>query len=99
MHESHHSRGTRIQSVLLDNLYKMRIVFDKEKADKLSKEDAALIEEIADHISAIKSNVDDMVDARKTANKLEDARDKAVAYTTRWRSTSMSSATMWINWN
>ena len=72
--------ATEYQSVLLDNLYKMRVVFDKEKADKLSREDAALIEEIADHISAIKTNVDDMVEARKSANKLEDAREKAIAY-------------------
>jgi glutamine synthetase len=72
--------ATEYQSMLLDNLYKMRAVFDKEKADKLSKEDAALIEEIACHISAIKSNVDDMVEARKAANKLEDAREKAIAY-------------------
>lgn len=72
--------ATQYQSLLLDNLYKMRAVFDKAKADKLSKEDAALIEEIAEHISAIKTNVDDMVNARKAANKLEDAREKAVAY-------------------
>ncbi len=72
--------ATEYQSMLLDNIYKMHAVFDKEKADRLSKEDAALIEAIADHISAIKTNVDDMVEARKTANKLEDAREKAVAY-------------------
>lgn len=72
--------ATEYQSMLLDNIYKMHAVFDKEKADKLSKEDAALIEAIADHISAIKTNVDDMVEARKAANKLEDAREKAVAY-------------------
>ena len=72
--------ATEYQSMLLDNIYKMHAVFDKEKADRLSKEDAALIEEIADHISAIKTNVDDMVEARKAANKLEDAREKAVAY-------------------
>ena len=72
--------ATEYQSMLLDNIYKMHAVFDKEKADRLSKEDAALIEEIADHISAIKTNVDDMVDARKTANKLEDGEEKAVAY-------------------
>ncbi|HPD87198.1 MAG TPA: glutamine synthetase III, partial [Proteiniphilum sp.] len=72
--------ATEYQSMLLDNLFKMRAVFDKEKADYLSREDAALIEEIAAHISAIKTNVDDMVDARKAANKLEDAREKAVAY-------------------
>ncbi|MEA5046468.1 MAG: glutamine synthetase III, partial [Petrimonas sp.] len=72
--------ATQYQSMLLDNLYKMRMVFDKERAARLSKEDAALIEEIATHISAIKTNVDDMVDARKSANKLEDAREKAIAY-------------------
>ena len=72
--------ATEYQSMLLDNIYKMHAVFDKEKANKLSKEDAALIEEIADHISAIKTNVDNMVDARKSANKLEDAQEKAIAY-------------------
>jgi len=72
--------ATQYQSLLLDNLYKMRMVFDKEKADRLSREDAALIEEIATHISAIKTNVDDMVEARKRANKIEDARSKAIAY-------------------
>ena len=60
--------ATQYQSMLLDNLYKMRVVFDKEKATRLSREDAALIEEIATHISAIKTNVDDMIEARKSAN-------------------------------
>lgn len=72
--------ATEYQSMLLDNLYKMHAVFDKEKAARLSKEDAALIEEIADHISTIKTNVDNMVEERKKANKLEDSRDKAIAY-------------------
>lgn len=72
--------ATEYQSILLDNLYKMRKVFDKTKAEKLSKEDAELIEEIADHISAIKLNVDDMVEARKLANKIEDTREKAISY-------------------
>ena len=39
-----------------------------------------MIEEIAEHISAIKLNVDDMVEARKLANKIEDTRDKAISY-------------------
>ncbi|HBK41592.1 MAG TPA: glutamine synthetase type III, partial [Porphyromonadaceae bacterium] len=39
--------ATQYQSMLLDNLYKMRVVFDEEKATRLSREDAALIEEIA----------------------------------------------------
>lgn len=72
--------ATEYQSLLLDNLFKMRAVFEKEKADKLIKEDAALIEEIAEHISAIKTNVDNMVESRKLANRIEEAREKAIAY-------------------
>ena len=72
--------ATEYQSMLLDNLYKMKMVFNGEKAEKMSREDASLIEEIADHISAINKNVYEMVEARKAANKLSDARDKAVAY-------------------
>ena len=72
--------ATEYQSMLLDNLYKMKMVFDGEKAEKMSKEDAALIEEIAEHISAINRNVYEMVDARKAANKLTDSREKAIAY-------------------
>lgn len=74
------SVATQYQSVLLDNLHKMRAVFDEKKAQKLSKEDASLIEEIAEHISAIKTNVDAMVEDRKVANKIDDAREKAIAY-------------------
>ena len=72
--------ATRYQSVLLDNICKMKTVFEKEKADELSKEDTSLIEEIATHIAAIKKNVDEMVAARKIANKIEDTLEKAIAY-------------------
>ncbi len=72
--------ATRYQSVLLDNICKMKTVFDKEKADELAKEDTSLIEEIATHIAAIKKNVDEMVAARKVANKIEDTREKAIVY-------------------
>ncbi|MCW1734299.1 glutamine synthetase III [Anaerorudis cellulosivorans] len=72
--------ATQYQSVLLDNICKMKTVFNETKAAELSKEDASLIEEIATHIAAIKKNVDDMVEARKVANKIEDAREKAIAY-------------------
>ena len=72
--------ATEYQTMLLDNLYKMKIVFDEEKAEKMSKEDAALIEEIAEHISGINRKVYEMVEARKSANKLTDSREKAIAY-------------------
>ena len=72
--------ATEYQTMLLDNLYKMKTVFEGEKAEKMSKEDAALIENIAEHISAINKNVNEMVEARKTANRLTDARERAIAY-------------------
>ena len=51
-----------------------------EKAKKSAALDMALIKEIAEHISVIKNNVDDMVEARKVANKIEDEDEKAIAY-------------------
>lgn len=68
------------QALLLDNIYKMRTVFDIEKAERLSKDDAILVEGIAEHILSIKQNVTEMVDARRNANKIEDVRERAVAY-------------------
>lgn len=68
------------QALLLDNIYKMRSVFDADKAEMLSRDDVQLVEDIAEHIMCIKQNVSDMVDARRKANKIEDVREKAVAY-------------------
>ena len=72
--------ATEYQSVLLDNIYKMHAVFSKEKAEKLARQDSVLVEEIAEHIASIKTNVDEMVEARRKANRLESAQEKAVAY-------------------
>ncbi len=56
--------ATRYQSALLENLYKMKMVFEDSMAATMSKEDASLIEEIATHISVIKRDVVAMVEAR-----------------------------------
>jgi glutamine synthetase len=72
--------ATRYQSMLLDNVYKMTQVYDKAKAEKLSAHDTAIIEEISERISVIKAKVEEMVEARKVANKIENEREKAVAY-------------------
>jgi len=40
----------------------------------------SIISQIANHVNFIKSNVEQMVDERKKANIIEDARDKAIAY-------------------
>jgi glutamine synthetase len=72
--------ATKYQSALLDNVYKIYQVYDKEKAVKLSAHDTAIIEEISERIFVIKSKVEAMVDARKVANKIEDERTKAIEY-------------------
>ena len=72
--------ATRYQSVLLDNVYKTKAVFSAEKAEKISALDVALIEEIAEHVSFIKNNVQNMVNERKVANKIEGEKAKSIAY-------------------
>ena len=72
--------ATKYQTLLLDNVYKLRGVFDEKEADELNKDDIASIVEIAKHISAIKTNVYAMVEARKVANKIEQEREKAIEY-------------------
>jgi glutamine synthetase len=72
--------ATRYQSTLLDNVYKIFQVYDKEKAAKLSAHDTGSIEEISERISIIKSKTEELVEARKIVNKIDDERAKAVAY-------------------
>lgn len=68
------------QTRLIDNVFKMKSLFDKEEAEKLSAENMAIIREISERTAYIKEHVDAMVDARKVANKIADEREKAVAY-------------------
>ncbi len=72
--------ATRYQSMLLDNVFKIKSVYDAAKEKELSAMDREIIEEIAEHVSVIKSKVDEMVEARKVANKIEHERAKAIAY-------------------
>ena len=72
--------ATRYQSQLLKNVGNMAAVFSAEKAQKLSARNIQLIEEIAERTSMIEKQVDELVNARKLANKIEDEHDKAIAY-------------------
>ncbi len=72
--------ATRYQSLLLDNVYKVTKIYDKEKAEKLSAQDSAIIEKLADLIDKIEVNVQKMVEARKVANRITSEREKAIAY-------------------
>ncbi len=72
--------ATKYQSTLIDNVYKMHEIFPKEKADKLTVRNLELIEAIATHTALIKEHVDNMIEARKVANRISDEREKAIAY-------------------
>ena len=72
--------ATRYQSQLLSNVEDMRAVFPTEKADTLSARNLKLIEEIATRTAAIETGVEELVAARKVANKIEDEHAKAIAY-------------------
>ena len=72
--------AVRYQSLLLDNVFKIQQLFKGAKADTISAQDLANIEKISDHVSAIKSGVEAMVNARKHANRLDTERAKAIAY-------------------
>lgn len=68
------------QNRLIENVRGLREVLAPEKAKKATVVQVKLIEEICEHIATIVTMVDDMIEARKKANNLEDARDKAIAY-------------------
>ncbi|MDE6514393.1 MAG: glutamine synthetase type III, partial [Muribaculaceae bacterium] len=72
--------ATRYQSVLLDNLYKIKQIFPAEKCEAISAQDMAAIERISTHIAIIRKEVDEMIEARKVANRIETEREKALAY-------------------
>ena len=72
--------ATRYQSALLHNVEDMAAIFPIDKADKLSARNIKLIEEIAERTTAIEKGVEELVEARKKANKLEDEHQKAIAY-------------------
>ena len=72
--------ATHYQSKLLKNVENMRGIFPPEKADKLSARNIKLIEEIADRTAVIEKGVEELVAARKVANKIENEHLKAIAY-------------------
>ena len=71
---------TRYQSMLIDNVHKVKDIFPADKADAISKENIIIIEKISKHESYIIEKVDAMIEARKVANRIASEREKAIAY-------------------
>jgi glutamine synthetase len=72
--------ATQYQSQLLRNVEHMSSVFPKVKADRLNARNLKLVEELAERSATIETLVEELVEARKTANKIADLHQKAIAY-------------------
>ena len=71
---------THYQSCLAKNVQSMYDIFPKETADNLTSRNKKIIEEIAERTQIIENGVEELVEARKVANRIEDEHLKAIAY-------------------
>ena len=69
----------RYQSMLVDNVVKLRELYG-HGADDLTSDELRTIENIARRVSAITRTVNEMVNERKKANAISDQRSRAIAY-------------------
>ena len=72
--------ATHYQSQLAKNVQNMYTIFDEEEADKLTARNKNIIKEIAERTRAIETGVEELVEARKVANRINSEREKAIAY-------------------
>lgn len=67
----------KYQNHLIENIRGMK---DLGMEEKTWKSQNRILEKISEHIAAIVDGVEDMIESRKKANKIEDLKDKAIAY-------------------
>ena len=72
--------ATHYQSKLIKNVQGMKDVFSPERAERLSTRNMKLIEEIAERTEKIEQLVEDLTEARRVANRIEDIHQRAIAY-------------------
>ena len=70
----------KYQNVLIDNVQRLKGIMDDETFNSVAKEQLEMIKDISARISKILSSKEEMTQARKSANALEDVREKAIAY-------------------
>ena len=72
--------ATHYQSQLIKNVQGMKDIFPLEKAERLSIRNMKLIEEIAERTEKIEQLVEELTDARKVANRIENIHERAIVY-------------------
>jgi len=70
------------QAMLIDSTQGLKNLYSDEDYIVLASRRLKLIKEISEHIEIVETKVSEMVEARKQANTIEDARDRALAYAT-----------------
>ncbi|MBN1417079.1 MAG: glutamine synthetase III [Bacteroidales bacterium] len=73
----------RYQSELIRNVQGIKELFPEKDFSEIAVGRLDLIRNISEHISYIKTKVNEMIEARKVANKIEDEREKALEYATK----------------
>jgi len=71
--------AVKYQNRLMENVLGLKEIYGEEYKS-LAGNRIELIKEISDHVTAIKNGVTEMVNARKVANKMDDEKEKAKAY-------------------
>ncbi|MDY4038161.1 MAG: glutamine synthetase III [Prevotella sp.] len=71
---------THYQSQLAKNVQNMYEIFSESEAASLTARNKKIIKEIAERTQAIETGVEELINARKVANKIESSRERAVAY-------------------
>ena len=71
--------AVQYQNRLVENVLGLKQIYGDEFKN-LAGNRIELIKEISDHVTAIKNGVNEMVEARKVANKMDDEKEKAKAY-------------------
>lgn len=72
--------ATEYQTLLAKNVKSMMDIFGGEEGKKLTESNISIIKDIANRIKTIEIDVEELVNTRKIANKIENQRKKAIAY-------------------
>ena len=71
--------AVKYQNILIENVTGLKTIYG-DRFKEFAKEQLSLIEQISQHIEAINSLVTEMIDTRKTINKLTNIEKKAEGY-------------------
>jgi glutamine synthetase len=70
----------KYQNQLIQNVQGLKQILDAKAFAKSAQAQLEIIQEISEHVAVIKKAIDDMIEARKVANKINDALKQAKEY-------------------